>query len=148
MAASWTERIEEAHRWLGANETLLWWSFAMSLAVFLASLIAIPFLVARMPADYFVRPAPRRDEGHWVARALYHGAKNAVGVVLFAMGLVMLVTPGQGVLTMLIGIGLTDFPGKRKLELIIARSDPVRRSIAWIRVRAGRPPLLLPGDGL
>lgn len=51
--------------------------------------------------------------------------KNIVGAVLFLGGLAMLFLPGQGLLTMLIGISLMDFPRKRELEAkMVEQSRP------------------------
>jgi hypothetical protein len=47
---------------------------------------------------------------------------------------------------MLVGLGLTSFPGKRRLELWVVQRRSVRRAIAWLRRRAGREPLRYP-DG-
>jgi hypothetical protein len=60
------------------------------------------------------------------------------------MGLLMLVTPGQGVLTILVGVTLLDFPGKRALELWIVRQPAVLRVTNWMRAKAHREPLQLP----
>ena len=65
--------------------------------------------------------------------------KNAFGVVLVLMGLAM-----QGVLTLLIGISLLDFPGKRKLEKKIVRIPTVHKTMDAIRRHAVQPPLVLP----
>jgi hypothetical protein len=70
-------------------------------------------------------------------------AKNLLGYILIAAGIVMLVLPGQGTLTILIGILLVDFPGKYRLERWVVGRGPVLQSINWFRRRAGRPPLLL-----
>ena len=67
--------------------------------------------------------------------------KNALGLLLLACGIVMLVIPGQGLLTMLIGLMLMDFPGKRRLEARLVAVPSVRRSINWLRERAHRAPL-------
>jgi hypothetical protein len=58
--------------------------------------------------------------------------------------MVLLLLPGQGILTLLIGISLLDFPGKRQLEKRIARERHVLKAINWIRAKAGRPPLEVP----
>jgi hypothetical protein len=55
----------------------------------------------------------------------------------------MLVLPGQGVLTILAGITLLNYPGKRRLELWLVRRPAIHRAIDWIRRRAGRAPLEL-----
>ena len=122
------------------------WLFAFSLVMFLGSLIVFPFAVVRMPADYFVSHEIRRD---WrgtnpVLRYGWLVLKNIIGYVLVLAGIAMLVLPGQGLVTILVGMSLLDFPGKRRLESRIVRRRPVRRTIDWIRARAGRPPLVLP----
>jgi hypothetical protein len=59
-------------------------------------------------------------------------------------GIVMLLIPGQGLLTILIGIALMDFPKKQAfLRRVVARQW-VLRSINRIRGRFGRAPLRAP----
>jgi hypothetical protein len=67
--------------------------------------------------------------------------KNLVGVALLLAGLVMLVTPGQGLLTIVVGLTLLSFPGKARLERWIATRPAVWRAINWMRQRAGRDTL-------
>jgi hypothetical protein len=69
--------------------------------------------------------------------------KNLMGYVLIAAGIAMLVLPGQGMVTMLLGIILVDLPGKYRLERWLVARGPVFRSINWLRRRAGRDPLVL-----
>jgi hypothetical protein len=59
----------------------------------------------------------------------------------------MLVAPGQGVFTLLLGISLTTFPGKRKVELSLLRRRGVLESINWLRAKSDREPLLIPDQG-
>ncbi|MCZ6750119.1 MAG: hypothetical protein O7D96_12545 [SAR324 cluster bacterium] len=70
--------------------------------------------------------------------------KNLLAVVLVVAGVAMLFLPGQGILTILVGLGLLSVPGKRKLELWIVRRPAVLRAIQWIRARSNRPALQLP----
>jgi hypothetical protein len=51
--------------------------------------------------------------------------------------------PGQGVLTILAGLSLLSFPGKRRLQLRLLRIPAIHRAIDALRRRAGRPPLHL-----
>lgn len=110
-----------------------------------------------IPRDYFTRkkahPLDGRAELEGLARSRYRHPvlaltvlvlKNAAGLAFTAAGLVMLVTPGQGLLTMLAGLLLMNFPGKKKLELRIVSRPGVHRAVSWIRKRAGKPPVLLP----
>ncbi len=117
----------------------------LSVVMAVATLLAIPEMIVRLPADYFAR-RPVKD---WPAkRPVVHLAlvlvKNSLGGVLIVAGLAMLVLPGQGLLTLLVGIMLVDFPGKRRLECWLIRRRPVRRAADWIRARRGRAPLDLP----
>lgn len=139
--------IRYVMEWIEANEAALLWLAGSSTFVFLATLIAVPWLVTRIPRDYFThkrrRPAARGGQ-HPMLRALLTAGKNMLGVVFVAVGLAMLVLPGQGVMTILVGILLLDLPGKYRLECWVVRRKPILRSINWLRRRAGRPPLVVP----
>ena len=67
--------------------------------------------------------------------------KNVLGAVLMIAGVAMLVLPGQGLLTMVLGFLLIDFPGKYRLERWLVARPMVHRPLNWIRRRAGREPL-------
>ena len=131
--------------WIGAHDVLLWWLAAGSAVMFFGSLIAMPILVARIPADYFAHEArpPSRWAGYPTAvKVLLRMLKNLLGVVLIAMGLVMLFTPGQGLLTLLVGLLLLDGPGKYRFEKWLIYRPKVFRSINWLRAKAKRGPLV------
>ncbi|MBX7207908.1 MAG: hypothetical protein K1X78_06345 [Verrucomicrobiaceae bacterium] len=118
-----------------------------SVVTFVGSLLLIPFLCVRMGEDYFMphRDKDRTLEGrHPVIRWTGLVLKNLIGLLLFAAGLAMLFLPGQGVLTMIIGIMMLNFPGKRAFELWLIRRPGVLRGINALRARAKHPPLELP----
>ena len=117
-----------------------------SLLLFVVSLAVIPWLVTKIPADYFqpqyrdrLQTAIKRS----VAARCLAVIKNLLGATLVCLGVVMLVTPGQGLLTILIGLLLTDFPGKYALEQRLVAMPSVLNSLNWIRTKAGKPPLSL-----
>ncbi|REK26766.1 MAG: hypothetical protein DWQ45_24905 [Planctomycetota bacterium] len=125
------------------------WILTLSAMTFVGTLVAIPILLVRMPADYFIRRRvglPALDGLHPVLRWTVRVLKNLLGVFLVLAGLAMSVpaVPGQGLLTILIGITLLDLPGKRKMELAIVRRKRVLRAINWIRAKAGRAALEIP----
>jgi len=135
--------------WLRDHRVLLEWLGAASLVTFVASLVLIPWLITRIPADYFLeRRAPVHPFAarHPVVRALYHGLKVLAGAVLVLAGLAMLVLPGQGLLTIAAGVVLLEFPGKRRLERWMVRRRPVRNAFDWIRRKAGKAPLRIDGS--
>jgi hypothetical protein len=139
--------IEPLLEWAKANDALLWWLFAGSIAFFVLTPIAVAWAVIRLPTDYF-RQTRRRPLGsfqrHPAQRPVALVLKNALGIVLVVAGLVMLIVPGQGLLTIAVGLMLVDFPGKYRLERWLATRRPVWRSINWLRKRAGRAPLARP----
>lgn len=132
--------------WLRAHPWLVTAGTVGSVAFIVGSLLAVPVVVARIPTDYFARrenPPSAFREHHPVLRVLLLVLKNLLGVLLLAMGLVLILTPGPGVITMLVGAFLIDGPGKRRLELFLLRQRPVRRSLDWLRRRRGKPPLVI-----
>jgi len=124
-------------------ETLLWWASGLSLVGLVATVVAVPWVLARLPHDYFneAHRAVWRFSGGEPWYALLLGAvKNIVGAVLVLFGLVMLVTPGQGLLTLLVGMLLMNFPGKYQLERWLVRRRGVLTALNWLRKRGGHRP--------
>ena len=138
--------------WFRAHDAVLWWLGVLSLVSFIGTLVLIPMLVVRLPADYFLRGRHTRQtpsRAHPTLRLLGLVLKNLLGIVLIMAGLMMLVLPGQGVITILIGLTLMNFPGKHTLERRIVQQPTVLKAINWIRVKAQRPPLEVPTcDGM
>ena len=133
-------------QWIKSHEAILWWLTAASIVTFVVSILLVPFLIIRIPPDYFTRGSHHRKlraNQHPLVRGILVIAKNLLGYILVAAGILMLMLPGQGVLTILIGIMLLSFPGKYELERWIVWHGSVLRSINWIRRQAGRPPLVL-----
>lgn len=112
-----------------------------SVLLFVLSVLAIPHSVARIPSTYFL-PRDRRPQGARRTTA-FHVGKNVLGVVLLALGVAMLVLPGQGLLTIIVALVLIDFPGKRRLLRRLVSRPRVRQALNHMRERAGKPPLEL-----
>lgn len=68
--------------------------------------------------------------------------KIIFGICLLICGVAMLVLPGQGLITMLIGLSLIPFPGKHKLEQKLLERKSVRSSLNWIRIKAKKEPFI------
>ena len=131
---------------LNQYEDLFFWLTIASLIGFISSLILLPWLVIRIPEDYFThqkRHRHRLQNQSVVVRVLLIMIKNISGVILVLAGIAMLVLPGQGIITILLGIMLIDFPGKYKLELWVIKRPKVLKSLNWIRKKVGHSPLRL-----
>ncbi|MFO7871511.1 MAG: PGPGW domain-containing protein [Kiritimatiellia bacterium] len=120
----------------------------VSALLFVGTLIIVPVVVLRIPADYFSgvkrRSSPRRGKRR-VPEVITAAGTNAAGVLLVFAGLIMLVTPGQGLLTIAAGLLLANFPGKYRLERWIITRRRVWKSVNWLRRKAHVPELRLPG---
>lgn len=133
--------------WLEAHQGMLLSMAGLSILLFIGSLLALPFLLARIPEDYFADP--QRHAGHLkqLHPALYvtlHIVKNLIGWILVLAGMLMLVLPGQGILTIIMGLVLSDFPGKYALERRLASNHRILNGINWIRRHSGHGPVLPP----
>jgi hypothetical protein len=133
--------------WAQSNQAIFWWLFAASLALVLLTPIGVAWAVVRLPPDYFTEQR-RRPLGSWeqhpVLRPIMLIVKNLLGIVLLSAGLLMLVVPGQGLLTIAVALVLLDFPGKFRVERWLATRPAVWRSLNWLRKRLGREPLQKP----
>lgn len=133
--------VEQLSAWLGGEAGL--WLVALSLVLFVGTLLLVPVLIVRLPADYFRAASAPSDapSRHPLLRALEWVVRNLVGAVLLLAGVAMLVLPGQGLLTILVSLMILDFPGKYQLERWLIERPGVLRAANWIRARKGRPPL-------
>lgn len=134
MAGSFQAALD----WLKRPEIAITLS-VISLVLVVITLALVPRYLARLPADYFVRE-PDASARSAAERLLALG-RNALAVVLVLAGLAMLLLPGQGILTLLAGITLLDFPGKRRLVRRLFNRPRIRGALERLRRRAGRPPL-------
>ena len=132
--------------WLGNNQPLIVWVGTGSAIVFVASLLSLPWLVAKIPEDYFVpkkrKPTPWKIQRP-ALRLLALIGKNLLGYGLILAGILMLFLPGQGVLTMVTGLLLIDYPGKFRIERRIVQTPTVRNGLNWLRAKAKKPPLII-----
>lgn len=127
--------------WLRQHNLALVVLGIISIFTFIGTLILMPILVVRLPIDYFAHPGRRRKP--WMSvnaifRILLLIGKNILGIVFVCAGIVMLVLPGQGILTILIGLTLIDFPGKFTFERWLVTRPAVLKSVNWLRQKAGR----------
>ena len=118
---------------------------AASVIGFIGSLVAIPWILIRLPSDYFDMRVPRHwmKDHHPVLRMSGLIIKNIIGIVFLIAGFLMLFLPGQGLLTMLIGISFVDFPNKRKLEVRIIAQSILLNAINVMRHKFNKLPLTL-----
>lgn len=108
---------------------------------FLLSLLALPWLICRIPEDYFLEESRPPSPGRGFVHLMIRIAKNLLGIFFVFLGIVMLFTPGQGVLTLFMGLLFLDFPGKRAWIIRLTGLGSVRNGLNWIRKKKNVPPL-------
>lgn len=131
--------------------TVTWGQILFAFAAFavtlIGSLAVVSFVLVKLPANYFHSSHDREflvgkhQAYRWTGIIL----KNLLGAVLIVFGVLMSLpgVPGQGVLTILLGLMLVDFPGKRKIESRIVGQHKVQSSINKLRARFDKPPLIV-----
>lgn len=124
--------------------SVLAWVSAVSVAGAVFGLLGVSWLVCRLPSNYFMgfenpKTVPK------LFRPQIQIAKNLAGGVMVCLGLIMLIVPGQGLLTLFLGLVIMDFPGKRKVIRFLIRLKTIQNSLNWIRRKKGRPLFMFPG---
>lgn len=119
----------------------------LCLVSFVATLALAAAFLVRLPADYFTGiRRPHFEHSHLALRVVLIGLKNLLGIVIIAAGLAMSIpgVPGQGLLTIFIGLTFVDFPGKFRLERALILRPRVLGAIDRLRARFGKLPLERP----
>jgi hypothetical protein len=130
---------------------LSWRSVLIGVLIFLGSfflnLAIVSVILVKLPADHFSKD---RKTKFWSGpRPALHAAgvigKNILGILLVALGVVLSLpgVPGQGLLTILLGVMLLDFPGRDRLEQKLLSKPSIVNAINRLRGRFDKPPLVL-----
>ncbi len=129
------------------NEEIIIYGSLASVFVFIITILFIPLIIIRIPRNYFRHELPPKSEKWEIpnyTKYIFLFFKNIIGILIFFSGVIMLFTPGQGLLTILIGLSLINFPGKRKLERKLISQKLIFKMINKIRKKSGVRPLKKP----
>lgn len=118
--------------------------FLFSLAL---SFAAIAVVMVKIPQNYFSSHYQQDflPDSPWIVRWGAVILKNVLGVFLILLGIALSLpgVPGQGLLTILLGLIMLDIPGKRPLEARIIKRPNILSAINNLRSRFDKPPLIL-----
>ena len=132
---------------LDVLESYVPWLVGVSIVSLLIGVLLVPAMIVRIPSDYFLpdsRHAMSKRSRHPAARWLLLAAKNLLGALLLLVGAALLFLPGQGLLTLMAGLMIMNYPGKYSFERWLVRRPHVLAAMNWLRARHGRDPLAAP----
>ena len=110
-----------------------------TIVTFLGSIILIPVLIINLSPDYFTKK--RESLYHYKHPFIRYSVlilKNILGYILILLGVAMLFLPGQGLLSIAVGILFINFPGKKKLEYKFFSNKKIGGIVNLIRRRANK----------
>ena len=129
--------------WISLHSTLLFAGLGiLGILTFVGSLIALPILIAKLPADHFVTERAAQlpwKSAHPTRDTVLRIGRNLLGFMLVLGGVAMLFLPGQGLLTIAIGLLMMDLPKKRAFQAWVLSWRPVHRGMNWLRRKANQP---------
>ena len=135
-------------QWI-SKETLIWVSTLSGVGLLVFAIVT-PWLIVRMPEDFFSNP----QRYNWLnrkpamIRVPIRILKNMLALALVIVGVIMFLTPASGLFPMLLGVVLADVPGKLKLQRWILCRTTIRKSMTWLRRKFHRKPVQMPSGKL
>ena len=128
---------------LAENRSLLVGISVVSIVLLTMTVVATPWLLSRLPANYFSQD-PQKSYGTGPLRWLWHGVLNILGTLVVLLGIAMMFTPGPGLVVMLAGLSLIRLPIKHRLIRAIAARPGIFDMMNQLRARRQRPPFIHP----
>ncbi len=135
----------EAFSYFLQNNQIFLYISGLSTIFFLLSLLGLSWLISIIPHNYFVDKKrvsliKVKNPLMWLPIIII---KNSIGLVLILFGILMLILPGQGVLTIITGLIFLDYPGKFRFERSLVRNKLILNSMNWIRRKLDKPDLII-----
>lgn len=134
--------MQKLLEWVQSHPEISTATLVISILILLGTILLSPYLAALIPEDYFKNPKERTlhpsNSLWWLLRKLL---KNLLGLLLLFLGVIMLVTPGQGLITIFVALMALDYPGKYRLERWLISKSSIRNGINWLREKANANPL-------
>ena len=140
----WLTEIFDAPVQLGQYAILAALLFVATTVISFAVTLTV---ILRLPPDYLCASRARNfkcaDHGLFFPVGVV--LKNFSGAVLIVLGVILSIPglPGQGLLTVIAGLFLMDFPGKRGLLCKLVSRPLLLQSINRLRTKFSRPPLVV-----
>ncbi|MDH5414979.1 MAG: hypothetical protein OEW87_12640, partial [Flavobacteriaceae bacterium] len=120
-------------------ENYAWHVTLISTLIFLLSLISSIAIIINLPADNWIKyhQDPRK-----IPHSRFFVLRNILSVLLFVLGFLMLFLPGQGVLTILIAVFISDLPYRQRIINWIISQDKIQMALNRLRKRFNKEPFI------
>jgi len=128
--------------WMSQHSSILAVIVVISFMLLTTSLLATPWVLARLPANYFSKPPSAKPRS--AKRLCTSAIKTVLGCLMILAGVAMMFTPGPGLVCLVLGMALCEFPGKHRLLRSVVRRPSVFSTLNWMRRKASKPPFVLP----
>ncbi len=131
--------------WIRDNDQLIQWVGIVSIFLFFLSLFLLKYVILRLPEDYFIKVSSNsKSNSKSLKKIIVRIAKNALGFLLTICGIILLFTPGQGMITILIGLCLIDLAIVNQFKKNIINNSKVQKALNWIRAKKSVKPFNFP----
>lgn len=128
--------------WLSMNTGFLVAAGVVSFVLLGATLFVTPWFLARLPHDYFTTKPTNAP--HSLRRTVISVLRTILGTLLIFLSFAVMFTPGPGLVLLVFGLALCDFPGKHNLLVKLVSRPSVLSALNWIRGRTKQPPFIVP----
>jgi len=134
--------LDQAANWLSQHTGIVALVGLFSFVLLAVSLLATPWVLAKLPVNYFSNPPQRPPLT--LRRMFTSTLKTVLGVLMLLTGIVMMFTPGPGLVCLVLGMALCEFPGKHQLMGRFVSQSNVFSALNWLRAKAEKPPFERP----
>jgi len=136
--------LEPLAIWLSQHTGIVAIIGTISFLLLVTSVLAAPWILAKLPANYF--STPQAIGPGTIRSVLVSTIRTMLGIIVIITGIVMMVTPGPGLVCLVLGMVLCEFPGKHRLLRNIIRRPSVLSTLNWLRRKADKPPFESPSS--
>jgi hypothetical protein len=111
----------------------------------LLNIVVIAIVFVKIPANYFSTHYQQdfMPDSSWHKRWGAFVLKNLAGAAMILIGIVQLIGPGQGILSILTGVILLDIPGKRPFEAKLIGRPAILAAANKLRAKYNKAPLMM-----
>lgn len=110
-----------------------------SFILLVISLVISILVMTQLPADYWLVYQQQQQDTTPIMLKLI---RNTLGLVLLVIGLLLLILPGQGLVTILVALMISDLPFKHRFIAKLVANPGVQKGLNTVRKWRGKAPFV------